>query len=72
MFEVTERALVGRINRALGPWKVLRLCRKDSRGFETLGRYYINGPHGVVDRHIDLETLARKLGVLGYSERLSA
>ena len=76
MLNVSERALVGRINRVLAKQhKSLRLCRKDTRSFDTLGRYYvidIGQRGGIVDYKLDLEWLARDLNVMGESERLSA
>ena len=71
--KVSERALVGRINRKL--WKdqeILRRCAERSRGFQTLCRYYIVDSHsGIIDMDVDLENLGRKMGALQQTEALA-
>ena len=72
---VAERALVGRINRALAkkatPEQLLR-CREDSRWFNELGRYYVtNANRHLRDSNVDIEKLGRELGVLMPGEALA-
>ena len=72
---VSERALVARIKRALAKeHKALRRCRKDSRGFNDLGAYYMLDVYQnqVIDTHVNIEALGRKLNVLGVGETLQA
>jgi hypothetical protein len=70
---VTERALVARINRALAKeHKALRRCRKDARGFDFHGAYYLLDGNTVIDTHVNIEALGRKLSVLGGHETLRA
>jgi hypothetical protein len=70
---VTERALVARINRALAKqYKKLRRCRKDAQGFSDLGAYYLLDGNTVIDTHVNIEALGRKLNVLGDRETLQA
>ncbi len=72
---VTARALVQRINRKLrGVDQLLRKTRYDheagvngseSRAWQDLGDYYVVDLAGpIVEDHVDLEALGRKLGVL--------
>lgn len=71
---VSERALIGRVNRKLlAQGEILRQCSEKSRWFHDLGRYYIVCIHrnAVDDRHIDLEAFARELGALGPAEVLA-
>ena len=68
---VSERALVARINRALAKQRqALRRCREDARGFNDLGAYYLLDGNTVIDTHVNIETLGRKLNVLGVGETL--
>jgi hypothetical protein len=69
---VSERALVARINRALAKQRtVLRRCRKDARGFDFHGAYYmLDSYNTVIDTHVNIEALGRKLNVLGDRETL--
>ncbi|MFC4252846.1 hypothetical protein [Sinimarinibacterium flocculans] len=66
---LTERTLVARINRALrrdDADMIVRVCRDSSRDRLYLGRYYAVDPtrNCIVDKHVDLEALARALSVL--------
>jgi len=70
---VSERALVARIDRAMAKnGETLKRCREDSRWFNELGRYYtVNvSINGITDKHVDLEKLGRKMGVLSEYETL--
>lgn len=75
MENISERALVARINRALAKqYKAVRRFRKNAQGFDYHGRYYVldtwhNSP---IATHVNLETLGRELGVMGESESLPA
>lgn len=70
---ITERALVARINRALAKERqALRRCRETSRGFHTLGRYYMLDVQlgFVLDVDVSIERLGRDLAVLNEREVL--
>jgi len=71
---VTTRALVQRINRALRKVGdgVLKKTRGD-RWWHELGDYYLINVNRnlITDKHIDPESLGRKLGVLKDYERIS-
>lgn len=71
-FPVTEKALVGRVNRKLAPeFQALRTLR--GKGFlGTLGRRYIVNLRNntIVASHVDVEQLARELGVIDDHEAL--
>ncbi|MGO9111941.1 MAG: hypothetical protein ACLP9L_22170 [Thermoguttaceae bacterium] len=74
MCEVTERALVGRINRALAKknWRLHR-TRRGTWSEVNLGRYYILDHYrNVANHHVDIEWLARDLNAMTEWERLSA
>jgi hypothetical protein len=67
MFELSERALLARVNRRLqSKMQVVRVCREDSRWFGELGRYYaVDATRNlVVDKHIPIESLANELGAI--------
>ena len=73
--EVSEAALLSRINQAMAPAsEKLRKCRHTSRWFGSLGEYYLvnvsNNTIAATD--ISLEALAKELGVLRDTERLAA
>ena len=71
---VTERALFSRCNRALAKdGESLRRCRADSPAANELGRYYTIDLHAgrVEAKHIELDELARELGVLADHEELA-
>jgi hypothetical protein len=74
MNTITERALIGRINRRLSDSERVRACPWGSRGIDTLGRHYLVDWHRnvVLDTHVDLEYLGRELGALADHERLEA
>ena len=70
---VTELALLARINRKLTPRDTqLKRCPTDNPRYLQVGRFYhIATPTGaVLADHIDIECMARELGVLGEGERL--
>lgn len=74
--KVSERALIGRINRKLArepePMRV-QVCRENSRWYANLGRHYIVhcAINTVDSTDIDLEAWGRELGVLGATEALA-
>jgi len=71
--KVSERALIGRVNRVITiDNEVLRICREDTRGFNELGRYYSidTSRNLVASKNIDLEQWGRELGVLKAYETL--
>ncbi|MCW5756977.1 MAG: hypothetical protein KIT54_07070 [Phycisphaeraceae bacterium] len=72
--QLSERALFGRVNRALQrEGQSLRRCRIDSRDYANLGRYFVvdDSRNYVVGKDIDLEELAREVGVLRGYETLA-
>ncbi len=72
---VTERALLRRINRKLASrHEAVRSCRPGTRAYSNLGRYHLHDIYRnqVLDSHIDIQALGRKLGVLGDGETLRA
>lgn len=71
---VSERALVGRINRALAKdGEALRRCRRNSRAWPELGDYYVVdiNKNFVTGKRLDLEDYGRELKVLADFEALS-
>ena len=70
---VSERALVGRINRALRDYdRMIRKNRPGGRAELEMGRYFeldtrING---ATQYHVDIEQYGRELGVLKEWEEL--
>jgi len=76
MSSKTEKAVFAAVNRILRKdGEVLCRCPYRSRSFVVEGRYYskslYDGTHGVY-RDIDLESLARYLGVLKANEVIAA
>jgi hypothetical protein len=72
---VSERALMGRINRVLAksatPERLVR-CRFGSRWFGDCGRYSaVNSNNYVTATHVDLGTWGREMGVLKSGETLA-
>lgn len=71
--EVTESALVARINRKLAPehQKVCK-CRESSSAFNDLGRFYVLDTYrnAIENSHIDIENFARELGVMRPEESI--
>jgi hypothetical protein len=62
---VTEEAVVKRLQRALlanGQYLRVADSRKQKRW--GLGRYYLLDAKGVIDKNVNIEQLARKLGVV--------
>jgi len=70
---VSERALVARVNRHLvRKGKRGKLMRtKGAAAKSALGRYFLLEGNRVLETHVDLETFARKLGVLARYDVLS-
>jgi hypothetical protein len=69
---VTVRALLQRVNRALdSDGRVLKSSR-GARAEEALGRFYVidQRRNVIVDKAVDLEAFARKLGALKEYEHL--
>jgi len=69
---VTPAALIKRINRKLSPRRE-RVCK--SRGLQqtnNVGEYYLLDWNlgAVIDTFVDLESFARKIGVLGIGQQL--
>lgn len=60
---VTARSLIQRINRALPPNQMLKSNRRSERMTEEFGAYYVLDvkQKRVVQRHVDLVQLAKKL-----------
>ena len=72
-FTVTEKALIGRINRVLAKQSLrLHKTRLKSPSLDTLGRYYLRdtGTKTLVEPHIPLAMYANDLGVLSVLEQL--
>ena len=60
---ITEMALFERLQRALRKrGMLLRLADNRKQKLWGLGRYYILGAKGVVEKNVDIEELARELG----------
>jgi len=69
---VTEVAVVRRLQRALlAEGKYLRTASSRKQKRWGLGRYYLLGAKGVVDKDIDIQKLARDLKLLRPGESLS-
>lgn len=72
--KITERALVSRINRKLSKKdEALKICSERSRGFGTLGRYYVINTYQnlIVDcGNVDIVELAKDLGCIAAYEEL--
>ena len=72
--KVSERALFARVDRALNKDEErLRRCRVGSRSYHELGDYYTINWRGnwIASKDVDLERLARELGVLKDYEELA-
>ena len=68
---ITERALTLRLGRALqAQGKHLRIASNLKQKKLGLGRYYLVDENGVVNPDVDLEELARELGVMQSWETL--
>lgn len=65
MYQITEGALVDRVNARIGNG-VIRRCSPRSRWYVDLGRYYKVCPqtNSITDTHIDIAELAIELGVI--------
>ncbi len=71
---VTERALIQRINRVLAKkQELLKKCREASGSYNNLGDYYTIDVYrnAIIDTHLNLEKLGRKLDVLAKWESLA-
>lgn len=74
--EVSEDALIKRINRKLkssGTWEQVRTSRGQQLT-QNLGRHYLLDVfrNMIGDHHIDIEDLARELGVMRPLEQMPA
>jgi hypothetical protein len=70
---VSEDTLMQRINRKLKhEHEAVRECPATSRSYPTLGDYYLHDTYhnALIAADIDLEALARALGVLGANEQV--
>jgi hypothetical protein len=70
--EVTKRSLIQRLNRALAPDQVLKSNRRSDRMIEEIGEYCILDlkQKRIVQRHVDLLQLAKKLGAIEAWEEI--
>jgi hypothetical protein len=69
---VSEKALVRRLRRFLQPkGEYLRTATSKRQKRWGLGRYYLLGAKGVLDKDIDIQKLARDLKILRSWESLS-
>ena len=72
MRPVSEKALIGRINRRLKPDGELVRTARSLRAEHNVGRHYRLDVYRnlIVEMHVDLEELGRRVGALRQSERL--
>lgn len=71
---VPELSVSYRVRRRLkAQGKNLRQCAKGSLRAEELGRWFIvdAATNSIIERHVDLEALARELGALRPSESVA-
>ena len=69
MKPITERLVMGRVNRALNDGLQLRKCRTTDTMFRHCGTYWLRDADGrIVKDHIDLEQMGRKMGVIAEWE----
>ena len=70
---VSQRALIQRINRALAKENEALKAARSERDRQQLGNYFVIDLHRntVQAQHVDLEALARELGVLKPYEALA-
>jgi hypothetical protein len=63
---ISHRALWQRVDRKLRQRDELLKAARSERGRQQLGDYFVISSKygGIVQDHVDIETLARKLGVL--------
>lgn len=70
---ITERTIRLRLRRVLqAQGKHLRVATHQKQRELGLGRYYVSDANGVIDPDVDLEQLARELGVMQSWETLKA
>jgi hypothetical protein len=70
-FPITRNALKLRLRRTLQPQgRHLRMTTREEQRELGLGLYYVVGAEGVIDPDVDLEELARELGVMQSWETL--
>ncbi|MFY9836000.1 MAG: hypothetical protein WAK55_05935 [Xanthobacteraceae bacterium] len=68
---VTEKTVVVRLQRFLvSKGKRLRIATSTKQKRWGFGRYYLVDTKGVIDKNVDIEKLARKLGLLDPWETL--
>ncbi|MGC2078825.1 MAG: hypothetical protein WA728_22905 [Xanthobacteraceae bacterium] len=66
---INERDVFQRLQRALrAEGKELRIARVDKR--KIFGKFYLMGPHGLIDTSVDIEKLAREMKLLNPGETL--
>jgi hypothetical protein len=71
--QITNRVLKHRLRRVLqAEGKHLRVATSQAQKASGLGRYYIIDAKGVIDPNVDLEKLARELGVMQSWETLTS
>jgi hypothetical protein len=70
---ITVRALLQRVNRALEMDNRVLKASRGARAEAELGRFYVidRRRNVIVDKAVDLEALARKLGALKEYEHLA-
>ncbi len=66
----TISAIIRRINRALKPHQRLRISRKNSQFEQAFGRFFVWDDLNCrpIETYVNIEELARRLGVLGAHE----
>ncbi len=68
---VTIRGVTQRINRSLRKVDQVLKSARSEQVAEVVGSWYVVGENrAIVQKHVDVEALARKLGVLADYERL--
>jgi len=71
--KINERALLGRINRALAKEDRKIHKSRNVQGFLDCGHYYITNKRNLIyEKNIDLEEIGRRLEVLKSYEELEA
>jgi hypothetical protein len=71
--QITERALIQRINRRLKPDQEKLCTSRTEQARLDVGYYYVVNYsfNGIVQKDVDIEELARKLGVLKAYEEVA-
>jgi len=70
---LSERAVYARVFRKLVKDNMyLRRCRRSSKGFHYLGRYYITDWRNCIfDMHVSLLGKAQEIGVIGPKDEIA-